>query len=166
MCLTRHLVSFEHSELQFESIRGSFYEDFYVPFDVSFRARISDFSFWMSIRRQPAEIRLPQIEMQKVEMDLCFPGNCIRYYRFKIISTWYCTNSVDEISIEVNKYASFAKWCSAAQLPNIKTWIIFRRRGKPLFISTLGPKYRQEHIASCLGHSGPAGFSIMFSIDA
>ena len=49
---------------------GAPYEDFYVPFDVSFRARISDFSFWMSIRRQPAEIRLPQIEMQKVEMDL------------------------------------------------------------------------------------------------
>ena len=49
---------------------GAPYEDFYVPFDVSFRARISDFSFWMSIRRQPAEIRLPQIEMQKAEMDL------------------------------------------------------------------------------------------------
>ena len=61
---------------------GAPYEDFYVPFDVSFRARISDFSFWMSIRRQPAEIRLPQIEMQKVEMDLYV------FWQYKILSIY------------------------------------------------------------------------------
>ena len=55
-----------------------------MPFDVSFRARISDFSFWMSIRRQPAEIRLPQIEMQKVEMDLYVFGAIV----IKILSIY------------------------------------------------------------------------------